>query len=317
MVKNISVLYIDDDYEDFLLVDRFLKKVKRINFCTKWGKTYKEGFKAFIEEDFDVCLLDYKLLEKDGIEFIKNLPEQKIKKPIIFITGKNKEYENLDFKVFELGAMDYLEKDKIDSEILERAIVFSIERKKYEKDIREQNEIKNLILESTTAGICIVDNVTSNIIEYNKAFQKMFHYDEDSQSKNIKDLLSIKKYNKTVYNQSVTDLHECAGKDNCPCVEHPIECRIDIKNNKSLDCSLSCRSTDFENGIKRSIRIMTFYDISRLKATERELLRTQKDLHVIIRDHAIDKEKPLELMELLQIEMDKFSYTEGILNGRD
>ena len=31
---------------------------------------------------------------------------------------------------------------------------------------------------------------------------------------------------------------------------------------------------------------------------------------------AIDNEKPLELIGLLQVEIDKFSYSEGVLNGR-
>ena len=101
-----------------------------------WVDRLAKGLEQLARNPFDVILLDLGLPDSLGIEGISQIRQITRETPIIILTG------NLDkdmaLSALRKGAEDYLEKGVYTSDSLIRAIQYSVERKKTEKTIQEQ-----------------------------------------------------------------------------------------------------------------------------------------------------------------------------------
>ncbi|NEN93441.1 MAG: hybrid sensor histidine kinase/response regulator, partial [Okeania sp. SIO3H1] len=67
----INLLLIEDDQDDFIAINDILSEVESPKISLDWENTYEGGLAAIETGEYDVCLLDYRLGEKDGIELLK------------------------------------------------------------------------------------------------------------------------------------------------------------------------------------------------------------------------------------------------------
>ena len=133
----IRVLLIEDDEDDYILVARLLDEVTLAQYEVTWVQTCEDGLKELYKGIYDVCLLDYLLGSKSGLEILSEVEESPRTPPIIVLTGQG-DYL-VDLKAMEYGAADFLIKDQMSGPILERAIRYSMERKK-SKDALQDSE---------------------------------------------------------------------------------------------------------------------------------------------------------------------------------
>ncbi len=96
-----------------------------------------EGLKLAMEDHFDCILMDIDLPDISGLEILKNLRENKIDTPLIFLTGTKK----VDVKVegFEHGADDYVTKPFDFKELVAR--IKTICRRKKQVEEAERKEV--------------------------------------------------------------------------------------------------------------------------------------------------------------------------------
>lgn len=147
--KIINVLLIEDDEDDFILIDDLLSEAESIKISVDWENNYEGGLASIKNSKYDVCLLDYRLGEKDGIELLKTAIKQNCQTPIILVTGQGD--RELDMQAMKIGAVDYLNKLEIKADTLERVIHYAIERnqnltalKKSEAKLQEAQKIAQL-----------------------------------------------------------------------------------------------------------------------------------------------------------------------------
>ncbi len=74
-----------------------------------------DGYEAFCNENFDLCLFDVMMPEMDGFTLARKVRERNSKVPLIFITAKNMKEDMV--QGYEIGADDYITKP-FDSEVL-------------------------------------------------------------------------------------------------------------------------------------------------------------------------------------------------------
>ena len=97
-------------------------------FQLEWVNTYQAGLEAMARNQHDVCLLDYRLGARNGIELLTEAVQRGCQAPIILLTGLG-EHE-IDVQAMKAGAADYLVKANLHADGLERAIRYAIERKR-------------------------------------------------------------------------------------------------------------------------------------------------------------------------------------------
>lgn len=130
-MQNVKLLIIDDDEDDFFLVKDLLADISQ-GCQLEWAPTYEAGQALLQENRHDLCLMDYKLGARDGIELLKYAHEIGFKGPIILLTGMNQ--IEVDRQALQAGAVDYLVKSKLSAEQLARSIRYALARCEVERE---------------------------------------------------------------------------------------------------------------------------------------------------------------------------------------
>jgi len=147
----VRVLLVDDDEEDYTVVNRYLKKARTGPFDVQWVPGFEEALAAIKRRSHDVCLLDYRLGEHSGLDLLRKVQALGVDLPVILLTGRGS-FE-LDIEAMELGAFDYLDKADITPALLERSIRYTIENHSARVALRKANEELELRVRERTAEL--------------------------------------------------------------------------------------------------------------------------------------------------------------------
>jgi diguanylate cyclase (GGDEF)-like protein len=139
--NRLHVLLIEDDEDDLVLVQDLLADLE-VEITLRWETTYDGGRAALQSGDYDVCIMDYRLGARDGLELLREMDTTTPVTPIIFLTGEDS--RQLDMEAMEAGAADYLVKGKIDSPLLERSIRYALERHRLLLEMHRRSLIDDL-----------------------------------------------------------------------------------------------------------------------------------------------------------------------------
>ena len=120
----LKVLLVEDDEDDYVIICDLLSEMER--FELEWVIDYEDALKAIEREEHDVCLLDYRLGERSGLELLREALRRGYKAPIILLTGQGD--REVDLEAMQAGAADYLIKGQIDAPLLERSIRYAFTR---------------------------------------------------------------------------------------------------------------------------------------------------------------------------------------------
>ena len=166
--KNIiRVLLIEDDEEDFMLTRDFLAEIRNPKYKLDWVNTYEDGIKEIIKGDYDACLVDYRLGGGTGVELIGEAVNQGSKAPLILLTGLGT--PEIDEMAMQVGAADYLVKSKIDADILDRSIRYSMNQYNLLQEVKSlHEESEQLVTERTwelAAAIKELEKTNRSLIE--------------------------------------------------------------------------------------------------------------------------------------------------------
>ena len=129
--KLVRLLIVEDDQDDFLILQKMLSGIKRRCFELDRVSNCQKALEKLGQNHHDVCLLDYRLEGRNGLDFLREVVQKGYNIPIIFLTGQG-DYE-VDVEAMQLGASDFLYKNKIDGDMLERSIRYALERRKAEE----------------------------------------------------------------------------------------------------------------------------------------------------------------------------------------
>jgi CheY-like chemotaxis protein len=137
---NLRILIIDDNKEDRETCMRFLSRDKQVKYEFMEAESAAEGIAELDKNKPDCILLDYILVDMDGLEFLKVYRDKLINTAaaVIFMTGQGN--ESIAVQAMKNGAMDYIVKDKFNSELLIKTIRDVIE-KKYDEISRHEHDV--------------------------------------------------------------------------------------------------------------------------------------------------------------------------------
>lgn len=170
--EKIDVLIIEDDEDDFFIARSLLSKTAALKCDLDWARDYDEGLSTLMSNHYDVCLVDYRLGARDGLQLLREADENGVETPMILLTGQG-DYE-VDIKAMMAGAADYLVKGQIDAQLLERSIRYARERRRAEERIREQAAFLDKARDSISAY-----DLDRSVIYWNKSAERLTGYSEE------------------------------------------------------------------------------------------------------------------------------------------
>jgi signal transduction histidine kinase len=131
-LERIKVLLVEDDEDDYVFTRDLLAEIDAGRFEVEWSQTYEQGLARVLQNHFDVCLLDFRLGARTGLELLREARAGNSEAPIILMTGQGD--QEIDMEAMRSGASDYLIKGEIDAALLERSIRYAIQQHRMEKE---------------------------------------------------------------------------------------------------------------------------------------------------------------------------------------
>ncbi|MGD9041686.1 MAG: response regulator [Desulfobacteraceae bacterium] len=131
----IRVLLVEDDEDDYVIVRDFLSEIEGQEFELDWVSTYHGAMEKAASNRHDICLMDYRLGERDGIQLTRDFQRHGFQAPIILLTGLGS--HDVDTRAMREGAVDYLEKGDLNPKLLERSIRYAIDHARTLAALRE------------------------------------------------------------------------------------------------------------------------------------------------------------------------------------
>lgn len=136
---NGSILIVDDNPEDREAIRRMLVGIENIPGSILESEDETTCMQVLADNPDVVCiLLDYSLPGRDGLQVLPRILELTPSVAVIVNTAYGN--EEVAVEAMQLGAQDYLSKERLSAENLKRAILNATERASMEQKIREQQE---------------------------------------------------------------------------------------------------------------------------------------------------------------------------------
>lgn len=155
--RETVVLLVEDDRDDFFLTQDLLKSIQREPHRIVWAATYDAAKLELEERQFDVALVDYRIDGRTGLEFIAQVGSNYPHCPMILLTGLQD--PGIDLAAQQAGAVDYLAKDSLTTELLDRSIRFARQNtKRWSLLDRILTNAAAGVISLTAAGVPVVWN---------------------------------------------------------------------------------------------------------------------------------------------------------------
>ncbi len=168
--RSFRILMVDDDEDDYILTRSVLSEVEGTRYDLDWVSNFEAGFADLKSGDYDIILMDYYFGGRTGVEIMREAIAQGCTTPIILLTGLGD--RDVDFAAMEAGAADYLEKDSLSPQLLERSIRYAVSAAQTRKALFEKSVLLRTTLDNTGTGIAAFDP-SNRLVAWNGRFLEM------------------------------------------------------------------------------------------------------------------------------------------------
>lgn len=138
-----SLLIVDDCGEDRAAYKNYLARDPRQSYQILEADCVDEAFALLKERPVELILLDFKMPEMDGMEFLATLTADFPKIPVIFLTAYGN--EEIAVRAMKKGVSDYLSKTTLTPEILQMAVRNAIEQARLQHSLERTRDRQQLI----------------------------------------------------------------------------------------------------------------------------------------------------------------------------
>lgn len=138
MSEILRVLIVEDNPADVDFIRETLPETGPVSFRIESVPRLSEALARLKNEGIDLVLLDLGLPDSQGLETFRRLREAAPHFPVIILTGNDD--QEMAVAAVKEGAQDYLVKGQVGGNLLARAALYAMERKRSEKKIQETME---------------------------------------------------------------------------------------------------------------------------------------------------------------------------------
>ncbi|MEH2217367.1 MAG: PAS domain-containing protein [Nostoc sp.] len=144
-----TLLIVDDSPEDRELYRRYLLRDREYSYTFLEATLGRQGLELWQQHQPDAILLDYRLPDLDGLEFLAKLQPstQQPCLPVIVVTGQGN--EAIAVQAMKAGAQDYIVKEQITPEGLQIAVNGAIETVRLRTQLQQRIERERVVAHIT------------------------------------------------------------------------------------------------------------------------------------------------------------------------
>lgn len=143
----LKILVVEDNFADFLLLKENIHLSKTLVTEIQMVETLEAAITYLQTNKPDIIFLDLYLPDSVGLGSFNQLKGHVAAAAVIILSGLSD--TKIAIEAITLGAQDYLAKGEFDEKLLEKTMVYSIERKKNLETLREANERYSLVTKAT------------------------------------------------------------------------------------------------------------------------------------------------------------------------
>src|SRR5438105_6614148 len=135
--RPLRVLMVEDDDDDFVLTRELLAEADGA-YTLERAADPASALAALTGGGYDVALVDYRLGEQSGLDLLREAVRRGVRAPVILLTGVGD--HAVDLEAMRAGAADYLVKDGLNAQTLERTLRYAVERRRTADALRSAHE---------------------------------------------------------------------------------------------------------------------------------------------------------------------------------
>lgn len=169
--RPLHILVVDDNPGDLFLVEELLQDTKLDIQAIEKAQTVAAAIEVLQQPQIDLVLLDLSLPDSFGIETFLRVNHYAKALPIIILSGLNDTATATE--AISLGAQDFLLKGEFNERLLEKTILYSIERKKNLQELRLSNERYELVSKATNDMVWDWDYQNNKVYRNEEQFVKI------------------------------------------------------------------------------------------------------------------------------------------------
>lgn len=160
-LNDITILVIEDNPSDQCLLQEHLEGTGLTIAHIKMVETLTEAVGLLSVQQFSLIFLDFYLPDSSGLDSYIRIANINPRIPVIILSGLDD--TDISLNAISLGAQDFLIKGEFNAYTLEKAVRYSIERKKNLELIEENNERYDFISKATNDVIWDWDLLTNAV----------------------------------------------------------------------------------------------------------------------------------------------------------
>jgi PAS domain S-box-containing protein len=151
----VKVLLVDDDEDDYVITRDLICEIGQERYQLDWASSYDAGWDVLQRREHHICLVDYRLGERTGLEFLRAAQQLNSLAPMILLTGQGD--HEVDLEAMKAGAADYLIKSQLNADLLERSLRYAIVNNRAGEHLRRDRDLISQIMETSPVGILVVN----------------------------------------------------------------------------------------------------------------------------------------------------------------
>ena len=122
---GLRLLVVDDDERDAQLIQHLIESSDLDDVDIDWRRRATDGIQAVKDGAYSLCLCDFHLGLESGLQFVTAIQQMAPHIPVILLTGDVS--RDVDMAAMNAGAVDFMHKNDLRADKLERAIRYAIE----------------------------------------------------------------------------------------------------------------------------------------------------------------------------------------------
>jgi signal transduction histidine kinase/CheY-like chemotaxis protein len=135
---KINILVVEDNLQDYIIFKEILGQIRDFFIHIEHAQSMAEAVELVKTSQFDIVFLDLFLPDSFGQETFTRLEPHVGTAPVVVLSGLSD--KNIALEIVKHGAQDYIVKGEFDATLLEKSIVYSIERKKYQDRLQQSEQ---------------------------------------------------------------------------------------------------------------------------------------------------------------------------------